>query len=258
MPQNNYVEQAIKEHGKPLDYEFREAKKVARSPKVIAKKARTLIGIKAKLFNKKRNAEKVQLRKAVKESQQKETKQQTVSNTALPAFLLDRNIDEDTKKEFSNKIKEQRQNKISKYSVPIAAVEGISEKEVFGVVKTGKRQKKQWKRMVNRPCFVGSDFVRKDPKHERFIRPMSQRMTHANVVHSELNATYKLPILSVKKNPSSDLMTSLGVLSKGTIMEVNVSELGIVDGAGQIVWGKYAQITNNPERDGVVNAILLL
>lgn len=258
MPQNNFVEKAVKENGKPLDYEFREAKKEARYSKVISKKAKTLIGIKAKLFNKRRKAEKIQLKKNVKETQVNTKVNSQTSSVALPTFLLDRGINDDTKKELSNKIKQQRQDKMTKYSVPIAAVDGIPEKEIFGVVKTGKRQKKQWKRIVNRPCFVGADFVRKDPKHERFIRPMSQRMTHANVTHSEINATYKLPILSVKKNPSSELMTSLGVLSKGTILEVNVSELGIVDGSGQIVWGKYAQITNNPERDGVVNAILLL
>ena len=258
MSQNNFVEDHIKKYGRALDYEFREAKKEIRKIKLIGKKATGLLRIQGKLFNRRRKAEKIQLAKTLKESVKKEKKESVANPVALPAFLLDREIDNTSKSEFSNKIKQQRQDKMMKYSVPIAAVGGMSEKEVFGVVKSGKRQKKQWKRIVNRPCFVGADFVRKGPKHERFIRPMSQRMNQANVVHPELNATYKLPIISVKKNPTSELMTSLGVLSKGTILEVNVSELGIVDGSGQIVWGKYAQITNNPERDGVVNAILLL
>lgn len=258
MPQNDFVDQSIKINGRVPNAEYKAAKKEARMPKIISRKARSLTGIKAKIFNKQRKNEKIQLKKALKETTKKESKTTTAQSVALPAFLLDREIDQTSKTELSKKIKQQRQDKITKYSVPIAKVEGISEKDIFGVVKSGKRQKKQWKRIVNRPCFVGSDFVRKAPKYERFIRPMSQRMTMANVVHPELNATYKLPIIAVKKNPTSELMTSLGVLAKGTILEVNVSELGIVDGAGQIVWGKYAQITNNPERDGVVNAILLV
>ena len=30
--------------------------------------------------------------------------------------------------------------------------------------------------------------------------------------------------------------------------------LGLVTPAGKVVWGKYAQVTNNPENDGCVNA----
>ena len=37
---------------------------------------------------------------------------------------------------------------------------------------------------------------------------------------------------------------------KGTIIEVNVSELGLVTPGGKVIWGKYAQITNSPENDG--------
>ncbi len=45
---------------------------------------------------------------------------------------------------------------------------------------------------------------------------------------------------------------------QGTIIEVNVSELGLVTPGGKVVWGKYAQVTNNPENDGVINAVLLV
>lgn len=117
---------------------------------------------------------------------------------------------------------------------------------------------KSWKRMVTKPCFVGESFTRKPPKYERFIRPMSMRMKKAHVTHPELKATFQLSIISVKKNPSSPLFTQLGVLTKGTIIEVNVSELGLVTQTGKIVWGKYAQITNNPENDGCINAVLLV
>lgn len=52
-------------------------------------------------------------------------------------------------------------------------MKGISEEEMFKVVKTGaKTKKKGWKRMVTKPVFVGGDFTRRPAKHERFIRPM--------------------------------------------------------------------------------------
>ena len=75
---------------------------------------------------------------------------------------------------------------------------------------------------------------------------------------AELKATFQLPIIGVKKNPSSPLYTQLGVITKGTVIEVNVSELGLVTQTGKVVWGKYAQVTNNPENDGCINAVLLV
>ena len=45
-----------------------------------------------------------------------------------------------------------------------------------------------------------------------------------------------LDIISVKKNPQSVLYTGLGVITKGTIIEVNVSELGLVTQGGKFVW----------------------
>jgi ribosome biogenesis protein NSA2 len=49
-----------------------------------------------------------------------------------------------------------------------------------------------------------------------------------------------------------------GVLTKGSIIEVNVSELGLVTTSGKVVWSKYAQVTNNPENDGCLNSLLLI
>ena len=112
--------------------------------------------------------------------------------------------------------------------------------------------------MITKPTFVGEGFTRKPPKYERFIRPMGLRMKKAHVTHPELKATFHLPILSVKKNPQSALFTQLGVLTKGTVIEVNVSELGLVTATGKVVWGKYAQVTNNPDLDGCINAVLLV
>jgi ribosome biogenesis protein NSA2 len=84
------------------------------------------------------------------------------------------------------------------------------------------------------------------------FRPMGLRQKRANVTHPELGVTVQLPILSVKKNPQNPLYTQLGVLTRGTIIEVNVSELGLVTTSGKVVWGKWAQITSKPPRGGKI------
>lgn len=48
---------------------------------------------------------------------------------------------------------------------------------------------------------------------------MGLRFKEANVTHPELKTTFKLPILSVKKNPQSNTYTSLGVITKGKDMK---------------------------------------
>ena len=112
--------------------------------------------------------------------------------------------------------------------------------------------------MITKVTFVGEGFTRKPPKYERFIRPTGLRFKKAHVCHPELQATFHLDILGVKKNPQSTMYTQLGVITKGTVIEVNVSELGLVTTSGKVVWGKYAQVTNNPELDGCINAVLLV
>ena len=42
-------------------------------------------------------------------------------------------------------------------------------------------------------------------------------------------------------------------MTKGTIIEVNVSDLSLVTTSGKVVWGKYAQVTNNPDLDGCID-----
>jgi ribosome biogenesis protein NSA2 len=175
----------------------------------------------------------------------------------VPAYLLDRSS-QNNAKVLSNMIKQKRKEKAGKWNVPLPKVRGIAEDEMFKVLKTGKRKTKQWKRMVTKVTFVGDGFTRKPPKYERFIRPMGLRFKKANVTHPELGATFTLPMIGVKKNPNSPLYTQLGVITKGTIIEVNVSELGLVTTGGKVVWGKYAQVTNNPENDGCINSVLLV
>ena len=36
-------------------------------------------------------------------------------------------------------------------------------------------------------------------------------------------------------------------VDRGTIIEVNVSELGLVTQTGKVIFAKYAQVTNNPD-----------
>lgn len=127
--------------------------------------------------------------------------------------------------------------------------------KLFEQEKEKRNHGREWLQKV---CFVGDGLTRKPPKYERFIRPMGLRFKKAHVTHPELKATFCLPILGVKKNPSSPLYTTLGVITKGTVIEVNVSELGLVTQGGKVIWGKYAQVTNNPENDGCINAVLLV
>ncbi|GFQ75302.1 ribosome biogenesis protein NSA2 homolog [Trichonephila clavata] len=200
------------------------------------------------------------MKKTLRMHEEKRTKNrdpEKVPEGAIPAYLLDREHQQRAKI-LSNTIKQKRKEKAGKWSVPLPKVRGVSEAETFRVIKTGRRQKKAWKRMVTKVCYVGEGFTRKPPKFERFIRPMGLRFKKAHVTHPELKATFYLPIIGVKKNPNSALFTNLGVITKGTVIEVNISELGLVTQGGKVVWGKYAQVTNNPENDGCINSILLV
>jgi len=180
-----------------------------------------------------------------------------VPEGAIPAYLLDReNVNR--AKVLSNTVKQKRKEKAGKWAVPVPKVRPIAEAETFKVIKTGKKKDKAWKRMVSKVTFVGDGFTRKPPKYERFIRPRALRFKKAHVTHPQLKATFYLDILAVKQNPQSNLYTQLGVVTKGTVLEVNVSDLGLVTPAGKVVWGKYAQVTNNPENDGCINAVLLV
>lgn len=260
MPQNEYIEEHQRRYGFRLDHHERKRKREAREAHETAAEAKKLRGIKAKMFNKQRRAEKIQMKKTIRQHDERTAKQKDdgeVPDGAVPAYLLDRE-GQTRAKVLSNMVKQKRKEKAGKWSVPLPKVKATGEDEVFRVVTTGKRKQKAWKRMVTKMTFVGEGFTRKPPKYERFIRPMGLRVKKAHVTHPELKTTFCLPITGVKKNPNSPMYTQLGVLTKGTIIEVNVSELGLVTQGGKIVWGKYAQVTNNPENDGCVNAVLLV
>ncbi|GME22237.1 putative ribosome biogenesis protein nsa2 protein [Neofusicoccum parvum] len=261
MPQNEYMEKFRKEHGRRFDHEERQRKRRAREGHEASAKAQNLRGLRAKQYAEKRRKEKIQMKKQIREKEQKNVKSADSvepSKTPVPQYLLDRS-DTNNAKALSSAIKNKRKESAARFSVPIPKVKGVSEEEMFKVVSTGKKtHKKSWKRMITKPTFVGSDFTRRPVKFERFIRPMGLRYKKANVTHPELGVTVQLPIISVKKNPSNPLYTQLGVLTRGTVIEVNVSDLGLTTATGKVVWGRWAQITNNPENDGCLNAVLLV
>lgn len=244
-----------------MDHEERTRKREAREGHKASKNAQEFRGLRAKLYAEKRRKEKIQMKKQIRAHEERNVKSSEAaepSTTPLPQYLLDRSSEKNAKA-LSSAIKQKRNEKAARFSVPLPKVKGISEEDVFSVVKTGKKtHKKSWKRMITMPTFVGPGFTRRPVKYERFIRPMGLRYKKANVTHPELNVTVQLPIISVKKNPQNPMYTQLGVLTKGTIIEVNVSELGLVTAGGKVVWGRYAQVTNNPENDGCLNAVLLV
>ncbi|KAH9674345.1 Ribosomal protein S8e family protein [Citrus sinensis] len=236
MPQGDYIELHRKRNGYRLDHFERKRKKEAREVHKRSEIAQKALGIKGKMFAKKRYAEKALMKKTLAMHEESSSRRKVLSNT----------------------IKQKRKEKAGKWEVPLPKVRPVAEDEMFKVIRSGKRRTKQWKRMVTKATFVGPGFTRKPPKYERFIRPSGLRFTKAHVTHPELKCTFNLEIIGVKKNPNGPMYTSLGVITKGTIIEVNVSELGLVTPAGKVVWGKYAQVTNNPENDGCINAVLLV
>merc|ERR1712241_1146688 len=125
-----------KRAGYRLDYHERKRKKEAREPHKRGKVARKLRGIKAKITNKERFKEKVQMKKTIKAHQEKKTKQSAeapADKGAVPAYLMDR-AQQSQAKVISN----MRKEKAGKWEVPIPTVRAQSESKVFKVLKSVK------------------------------------------------------------------------------------------------------------------------
>src|SRR5271163_1399271 len=194
----------------------KEAREAHRSSKV----AQKLIGLKAKIHNRKRHVAKIQMKKQIKQHEQRNVKQTEPSappDGAVPTYLLDR-AQEKNAKQLSSMVKQKRKEAAARFSVPLPKVRGMAEEEVFKVLKTGKSKRKSWKRVITKPTFVGEGFTRRPVKMERFIRPMGLRMKKANVTHKELAVTVQCPIIGVKKNPNNPMYTQLGVLTRGVLI----------------------------------------
>ena len=72
----------------------------------------------------------------------KKRKTDEVPEGAVPAYLLDRE-GQSRAKVLSNMVKQKRKEKAGKWDVPIPKTRGVSEHEVFKVLKTGKRKGKE-------------------------------------------------------------------------------------------------------------------
>ena len=140
MPQNEYIEKAIKEHGRQFDHEERTRKREARSVHKKSQIAQKIHGFKAKLLNKKRHSEKIQMKKTINMHNERNTKQKVeeAPKGAVPAYLLDRE-NQSRAKVLSNMIKQKRKEKAGKWVVPLPKVKGMDEAEVFKVQTSGKR-----------------------------------------------------------------------------------------------------------------------
>ncbi|KAI3898132.1 hypothetical protein MKX03_021731, partial [Papaver bracteatum] len=242
-PQGDYIELYQKRNGYRLDHFERKRKREAREVHKRSSRAQTTIGLKGKLISKKRYAEKALMKKTIamheESNKRRKTDDEVNDGAPLPPYLLDRETTTRAKV-LSNTIKQKRKDKAGKWEVPLPKVRPMAEDEIFKVKDSGKRKTKHWKRMITKATFMGPGFTRKPPKYERFIRPSGLRFTKAHVTHPELKCTFNLEIIGIKKNPNGPI------------------ELGMVTPAGKIVWGKYAQVTNNPENDGCINAVLLV
>ncbi|KAA6385949.1 MAG: putative Ribosome biogenesis protein NSA2, partial [Streblomastix strix] len=157
MAQGDYIDLHKKRHGERMDAAERRRKKTARSVHAQGAIAQNTRGIKAKLLHQRR----------VKIASQKDAVHvvERDEDEELPAYLLDR--EETTRsKVLSNTVKQMRKEKAGRWNMPIQSVRPIADQEMFRVLRSGKRRKSMWKRVVTKPTFVGPDFTRKPPKFE--------------------------------------------------------------------------------------------
>merc|ERR1711879_22904 len=143
MPQNEHIELHRKRYGRQLDHEERTRKKESRQVRALAKKSQTLRKHGAKMFHKQRFNEKVQMKKTIRQHEEKLTKKKAekpAKEGAVPSYLLDRE-NTNTAKVLSNTLKQKRKEKARKWDVPIPKVRAQGEDEVFKVLKSEKKRK---------------------------------------------------------------------------------------------------------------------
>jgi len=257
MPQNEHIDIFRRSYGQQMNYSDRQRKKSRRTSHKEAKYAQKAIGIRGKIYAKNRLSLKTNANISIKAIQEHKTKasENLTYKDAIPTYLLERDHAL-TGKSLSNLFKQKRYNKRSNWNVPIEKTKSITD-DVFMDEGKGRNCKKKSNKVVTKVTFTGIS-IRKIPKYEKFIRPSGLRMSKANVTHPELMITFQLEIIKVNNNPSGNLYTKLGIITRGTIIEVNVSELGLLTISGKIICCKFAQVTNNPENDGNINAVLLI
>ena len=93
MPQGDHIELHRKRHGYRLDHHERLRKREAREVHKRAAFAKKALGLKGKLFAKKRHAEKATMKKTIAMHQQRDQKRKVdegAPKSAVPAYLLER------------------------------------------------------------------------------------------------------------------------------------------------------------------------
>ncbi|RCN53719.1 hypothetical protein ANCCAN_00213 [Ancylostoma caninum] len=100
---------------------------------------------------------------------------------AVPAHLL-HHQEQTTSIVLCNMIKQKRKQKAvmavfmfscnAKHQVPAPQVKAVSDAEALRMAKSGKANRKGWKRMVTKVTFVGESFTYKPAKFECIVRPM--------------------------------------------------------------------------------------
>lgn len=93
MPQNEHIELHQKRYGKRLDYDERKRKKQAREVHKRSAYAQKALGLKGKMFAKKRHQEKATMKKTIAMHEERDNKhkaQDGAPQNAVPAYLLER------------------------------------------------------------------------------------------------------------------------------------------------------------------------
>jgi ribosome biogenesis protein NSA2 len=126
MPQNEHIELHRKRYGQQLDHAERKRKKEAREVHKRSEYAKKALGLKGKLFAKKRHQEKAMMKKTIAMHEEKDSKKRAddgAPQNALPAYLLERE-QADRAKVLSNTVKQKRKEKAGKWEVPLPKVRG--------------------------------------------------------------------------------------------------------------------------------------
>jgi hypothetical protein len=93
MPQNEHIELHRKRYGQQLDHAERKRKREAREVHKRAEYAQKAIGLKGKMFAKKRHQEKALMKKTIAMHEERENKHRAddgAPQNAVPAYLLER------------------------------------------------------------------------------------------------------------------------------------------------------------------------
>jgi len=93
MPQNEHIELHRKRYGQQLDHAERKRKKEAREVHKRSEYAKKALGLKGKMFAKKRHQEKAMMKKTIAMHEEKDSKKRAddgAPQNALPAYLLER------------------------------------------------------------------------------------------------------------------------------------------------------------------------